>query len=160
MISSTCVERRDWRISRERAFLWDSDSSSLTGAWNLNSKASIDLYHIIRSHFNAENTHRMNFLFPTCVCLRWGCWDYQLWCPSSEEWVGLSQCGSLCLVPFPPYLSPLPSGWQKKRREKNNNFNEITSPIKILIYHPSGKMWTQCWIKAALLQWSGPGNFE
>lgn len=34
----TWVERRDCRISRERAFLWDSDSSSLTGAWNLKSQ--------------------------------------------------------------------------------------------------------------------------
>lgn len=33
--SLTCVERLDWRMRRERAFLWDSDSSSRDGAWNL-----------------------------------------------------------------------------------------------------------------------------
>lgn len=30
---STCVERLDCLMSLERAFLWDSDSSSRTGVW-------------------------------------------------------------------------------------------------------------------------------
>lgn len=33
--NNTWVERRDWRMSRERALRWDSDSSSRTGAWYL-----------------------------------------------------------------------------------------------------------------------------
>ncbi len=47
----TCVERRDCRISRERAFLCDSDSSSLTGAWNLNTQTSTNYIWTIHKYY-------------------------------------------------------------------------------------------------------------